>query len=97
LAHGFQHGLFCAALPTTLVDVLRTSRGGICVQRHLVNRKLIRSCTDLDLQLWTFSVRTKAGFERYAKKSDVDVVFCDRAEAIARALNEGCISEDRRD
>jgi glycerophosphoryl diester phosphodiesterase len=97
LAHGFQHGLFCAGLPTTLVDVLRNSRGGICVQRHLVNRKLIRRCTDLDLQLWTFSLRTKAGFVQYAKQSGVDVVFCDRAEAIARALNEGCISDDRRD
>ncbi len=97
LAHGFQHGLFCAGLPTTLVDVLRNSCGGICVHRHLVNRELIRSCADLDLQLWTFSVRTMAGFARYARQSGVDVVFCDRAEAIARALNGGCISEDGRD
>ena len=96
LAYGFQHGLFCVGLPTILVDVLRNSRGGICVQRHLVNRKLIRRCMDIGLQLWTFSVHTKATFVQYAKQPGVDVVFCDRAEAIARALNERCISEDGR-
>ena len=88
LAQGFQHALFCADLPTALIEVLRNSRGGICVQRHLVNRKLIRRCARLGLQLWTFSVSTKASFVQLAKQPGVDVVFCDRAEAIARALDE---------
>lgn len=86
LAHGFQHSLFCAGLPSTLVDALRNSRGGICVQRYLVDRKLMRGCTNLGLQLWTFSASTKARFVQYAKQPAVDVVFCDKAEEIARTF-----------
>lgn len=97
LAQGLQHGLFCVGLPTKLADVLRNSHGGICIQRHLVNHKLIARCLDIGLQLWTFSVSTKASFVQYARQPGVEVVFCDRAEAIARTLNERSISENRRD
>jgi glycerophosphoryl diester phosphodiesterase len=96
-ARGYQHGLICVGLPAALVDVLSNSRGGICVQRRLVNGKLIARCLDLGLELWTFSVRTKASFVRYARQPGVKVVFCDRAEEIARALNQPDISGSGRD
>ncbi len=96
VAHGFQHGLFCIGLPLPLVEALRDSRGGICVQRHLVERTLIKKCTDQGLQLWAFSVGTTAEFLQYAQQPGVAVVFCDEAESVAQALNERFRSENER-
>jgi glycerophosphoryl diester phosphodiesterase len=97
LAQGFQHGLFCIGLPLPLVEALRDSRGGICVQRQLVDRTLIKRCTGQDLQLWTFSVATTAEFLQYAQQPGVDVVFCDQAKSVAKALGERSVSRNERE
>lgn len=85
-ARGFHYGLCSLGLPSPLVEALRESRGGICVQRHLVSQALIRRCEEQGLQLWIFSVRTVKEFLRYARQPGVNVVFCDEAGAVVRDM-----------
>ena len=86
LAHGFQHGLLCRQLPSTVVNALRTSRGGVCVHRWFLGPQLFRYCSGTGLQLWTFSVRTPPEYIRFASQPEIDVVFCDDAPAVTREI-----------
>ena len=86
LAHGFQHALICQHLPPAILNALRASRGGVCVHRSLIGPRLSKYCREMELQLWTFSVRTPSEYIRYASRPDIDVVFCDDAPGVSRAI-----------
>jgi glycerophosphoryl diester phosphodiesterase len=83
LRHGFQHALVCDTLPAPLLDILARSGGGICVHYALAGRRLGAFCREHGLELWVFTARNRAHYERLAARSDVAVVFTDAAGSIA--------------
>jgi len=86
LSHGFEHALWCRNLPQPLLAALQESRGGVCVSRSFIGPRLARYCTEAKIQLWVYSVRTTADFNRYAMQPDIDVVFCDDAPRVWREV-----------
>jgi len=86
LSHGFEHALWCRNLPRPLLTALQESRGGVCVSRSFIGPRLSRYCREANIQLWVYSVRTTAEFNRYAMQPDIDVVFCDDAPRVWREI-----------
>jgi glycerophosphoryl diester phosphodiesterase len=86
LAHGFQHAMLCQHLPSPILSALCANRGGVCVHRSFVGPRLSQYCREMGLQLWTFSVRTTSEYIRYAARPEIDVVFCDDAPGVSRAI-----------
>ncbi|HSJ09202.1 MAG TPA: glycerophosphodiester phosphodiesterase [Longimicrobiales bacterium] len=83
LRHGFQHALVSDTLPTSLLGILARSGGGICVHYALAGHRLGAFCREHGLELWVFTARSRAHYERLAGRSDVSVVFADAAGSIA--------------
>lgn len=85
LTHGFQHALVCCELPLDLRTVLSDSGGGVAIPIQLVSNGLRTYCVSQKLKLWVFSVRTVAGFAKYAGMPGVDVVFSDNAKCVLQS------------
>ncbi|MES9902140.1 MAG: glycerophosphodiester phosphodiesterase family protein [Sedimenticola sp.] len=86
LSHGFQHALVTTDIPNHLLEILKQSRGGICVHTSVVQKRLRNYCSKNSLSLWVFSVTAVDEYTRYAKLPDVDVVFCDDAPTVSLNL-----------
>ena len=86
---GYQHTLIAQELPAELEELLASSRGGICVHHMLVSRNLLKYCKRKNLQLWIFNVDTTVDYLKYARTTDIDVVFCDNAPTVMADLRQG--------
>ena len=86
LSHGYQHALLCKRLPAPLARILAASSGGVCVPLSQVGSSLMAHCQQAGLRLWTFSVDSVDDFREYAERAAIDVVFCNAAGTVKRAL-----------
>lgn len=86
LEQGFQHTLICRRLPEDILDILVSTKGGICIHRSMLGDKVLKYCRVNNLRLWIFSVDKVEDYVRYASNEFIDVIFCENANFILNAL-----------
>lgn len=85
-AIGFQHSLICAELPEKILQVIKESRGGLCIHHSLVNKHLLEYCDKSDLRLWIYTVNDVTEFKKFTDMPGIDVIFSDDAPMILEQL-----------
>lgn len=86
LEHGFQHALICQKLPKDILNILLSTKGGICIHRSMLGDKVLEYCRMNNLRLWIFSVDKVKDYVKYASNKFIDVIFCENANFIFNAL-----------
>jgi hypothetical protein len=88
LEQGFQHTLICQRLPNDILNILLSTKGGICIHCSMLGDKVLEYCRENNLRLWIFSVDKVKDYVKYASNTFIDVIFCENADFIFKALIE---------
>jgi Glycerophosphoryl diester phosphodiesterase family len=81
-----NHGYVVPGLLSgTMLDLLRTTEGVVCVPVRLATRALGRSYRSQNIQLAVYSVADARSLERVMADVDPDIVYVDNADIIRRA------------
>jgi len=73
---GYQHCMLLNEIPKELQLVLSNSKGGICIPKIMIGKKIFNYCNKKSLKLWIFSANTIQEFKTFASNSNIDVIFC---------------------
>jgi hypothetical protein len=80
------HGYMVPGLLTgTMLDLLRTTKGIVCVPIALATRALGRSYRSQNIQLAVYSVANARSLDRVMAKVNPDIVYVDNADIIRQA------------
>lgn len=83
LSMGYQHSLICTDIPESLLVILKSCGGGICIHKSMFCEKTGAYCRENDIQLWLYNENNPKKFRRYAENDLVHVIFSDAAPAIS--------------
>lgn len=76
LAIGFQHAYLAKELPIELVNLLKSSQGGICIQKEFFTKDIKEYCKTHNLILFLFSIKNKKEYYQYSKYN-TNILFAD--------------------
>lgn len=76
LAIGFQHAYLTKELPIELVNLLKSSQGGICIQKEFFTKDIKEYCKTHNLILFLFSIKNKEEYYKYSKYN-ANILFAD--------------------
>lgn len=76
LAIGFQHVYLAKELSIELLNILKESNGGLCIQKEFFTEEIKKYTKQHNLTLLLFSINSKEEYKKYSKYK-VNILFAD--------------------
>lgn len=77
LSHGYQHLYLPYGLPSEILHILSSSKGGICVPIFSLNDKLFEFKKSNNISLWVFTENNYSKYIKLRKNTNIDIIFSD--------------------
>lgn len=82
---GYQHAYLAQTLPEDLIKILSQSKGGICIQKKILSKKVINYCKKNNLLLCIFSIKNLKEYNYYSKQP-INIIFIDKSNLLPTFL-----------
>jgi len=80
--YGYQRVVMTTKIPSDVINILQITKGGVCVEKKLIDDSLLKRLKDLNLQTWIFGLNVNDDYFELEKNPNIDVIFSENAKYV---------------